>query len=69
MLYNSAAVLDRAGNLICNYRKTHLYYNDKLWAEAGPGFKTVTILNRQGQKILCALGICNDINQKGFISG
>jgi protein N-terminal amidase len=34
-LYNSAAVIDRSGNLICNYRKSHLYYNDKLWAKAG----------------------------------
>lgn len=27
-LYNSAAVVDRTGKPILNYRKTHLYYND-----------------------------------------
>jgi len=32
-LYNSAAVIDREGNMIANYRKKHLYYNDKLWAK------------------------------------
>jgi protein N-terminal amidase len=32
-LYNSAAVIDRDGDMIANYRKKHLYYNDKLWAK------------------------------------
>jgi protein N-terminal amidase len=32
-LYNSAAVINREGQMIANYRKKHLYYNDKLWAK------------------------------------
>lgn len=43
-LYNSASVLDRNGNLIVNYRKTHLYFNDKLWSQEGSGFTTFTLL-------------------------
>jgi protein N-terminal amidase len=32
LLYNAAAIIDRTGKLILNYRKSHLYYNDTLWA-------------------------------------
>ena len=37
-LFNSAAVLDREGKLVCNHRKWHLYYNDKFWAREGSSF-------------------------------
>ena len=37
-LYNSAAVIDRQGTFVKNYRKCHLYYNDKNWAESGDSF-------------------------------
>lgn len=32
-LFNSAAVINRKGEIILVYRKTHLYYNDRLWAQ------------------------------------
>ncbi len=48
LLYNSLAVIDRKGKLICNYRKTHLYYNDKMWAQEGPGFVTFELTNLKG---------------------
>lgn len=35
ILYNSAAVINREGKTICNYRKNHLYTNDKQWAAEG----------------------------------
>lgn len=38
LLYNSAAVVDRSGKTILNYRKCHLYFNDKLWATEGEKF-------------------------------
>ena len=47
-LYNSAAVLDRDGKVILNYRKTHLYYNDKLWAKSGDGFKNFKLISNEG---------------------
>lgn len=69
MLYNSAAVVDRQGKPILNYRKTHLYYNDKLWCEAGDGFKSLEITNRKGETFRAVIGICMDINEKDFSSG
>lgn len=68
-LYNSAAVLDRDGLLVLNYRKTHLYYNDKLWAQEGNGFSTFTLKTTAGQELKCTLAICMDINPKDFTSG
>ncbi|KAL2130891.1 hypothetical protein VTI74DRAFT_5821 [Chaetomium olivicolor] len=57
--YNSALVVDGAGDYVGNYRKSFLYYTDETWALEGqhgffkgrmPGLGTV------------ALGICTDLN-------
>ena len=47
-LYNSASVIDRQGKLLLNYRKTFLYFCDKLWCEEGDGFKCIEIVNTKG---------------------
>jgi protein N-terminal amidase len=67
-LYNSAAVVDREGNLVVNYRKTHLYYNDRLWSKEGSGFKHFDLTTTENRKVRCSLAICMDINPKDFTS-
>jgi protein N-terminal amidase len=62
-------VIDRKGEPILNYRKTHLYYNDELWCKEGQGFKDLEIVNTKGEKFRAVLGICMDINPKNFASG
>ena len=68
-MYNSIAIIDRQGKLYCNYRKTHLYYNDMLWAEEGSGFVVIELKNLKGEVFKCAPAICMDINPKDFKSG
>jgi predicted amidohydrolase len=63
------AIIDRAGKLHCNYRKTHLYFNDKLWAKEGSGFMVFEIKNLKGEMFKCVPAICMDINPKDFTSG
>ena len=62
-------MVDRKGEFALNVRKTHLFFNDKLWCEEGEGFKSITIENLKGDKFKCAIGICMDINPKEFTSG
>ena len=69
VLYNSVAVVNRAGKLELNTRKTHMYYNDELWCKEGYGFKSLIIENLKGDKFKCVIGICMDINPKNFTSG
>jgi protein N-terminal amidase len=68
-LYNSAAVLNRSGEIIVNYRKNHLYYNDRFWAEEGKGFVNFQLITVEGKYLECVVGICMDINPKDFTSG
>ena len=68
-MYNSAAVIGREGQWVMNVRKTHLYFNDKLWCEEGEGFKCLEVTNTKGLKFKCLIGICMDINPKDFSSG
>lgn len=42
------AIIDRTGKLHCNYRKSFLYFNDKLWAKEGSGFIVTEIKNLKG---------------------
>lgn len=55
--YNSAVIMDGDGNVVGNYRKSHLYYTDDTWALEGQGFYSGHI--RGLGKM--ALGICMDI--------
>lgn len=55
--YNSALVMDSEGEIIGNYRKSHLYYTDETWAQEGTGFMS-THLPKLGKT---ALGICMDL--------
>lgn len=68
VLYNSAAIIDRSGKMILNYRKSHLYFNDQLWAKEGKEFLHFDLITTEGKSIRCTLGICMDINPKNFVS-
>lgn len=46
-----------------------MYESDQLWCCEGPGFNNIIIYNSQNQPIKCSIGICMDINPKGFKSG
>lgn len=61
IMYNSAYVVDRQGNLLLNYRKHLLYDQDYFWAAEGPGFKALTLKNNQGVEFKAAIAICMDI--------
>lgn len=65
-MYNSAYVIDRKGELYFNYRKHYLYETDHLWAEEGPGFKTIKLTNTKGVEFKAAIAICMDINPYEF---
>lgn len=71
--YNSAMVVDRLGNLVSNYRKTHMYEADEVWGcseNPDKSFPPVT-LNFPGETdetfdVLSNIGICMDLNPKQF---
>jgi protein N-terminal amidase len=54
--YNSAYIIDRQGNLLANYRKTHLFETDKTWAQEGQGFGSYELQNVDGQKFVACIG-------------
>ncbi|OAA75769.1 amidase [Akanthomyces lecanii RCEF 1005] len=61
--YNSAIIVDGDGDVVGNYRKSHLYYTDETWAlEGRRGFYTGQV---QGLGNM-VLGICMDINPYKF---
>ena len=60
--------MDRSGKMIVNYRKSHLYFNDQLWAKEGKGFSHFDLITTEGKSIRCTVGICMDINPKDFAS-
>lgn len=56
--YNSAMIMDGDGDIVGNYRKSHLYYTDETWAlEGGRGFYA----GRVHGLGLMVVGICMDI--------
>ena len=69
LLFNSACLLDRSGNIVVNAHKSHLYESDALWSEEGEGFKTAIITTLAGDELRCAIGICMDINPYKWHSG
>ena len=66
-IYNSAILVDSNGNVIHNYRKTHLYETDKTWgcSESPEGFQSFD-LNIKGKNIKSTVGICMDLNPYEF---
>ncbi|KAK0735564.1 hypothetical protein B0T21DRAFT_412180 [Apiosordaria backusii] len=57
--YNSALIVNRDGDTVGNYRKSHLYYTDETWAlEGRDGFYQGNVSGLGD----VALGICTDIN-------
>eukprot|EP00924_Labyrinthula_sp_SR-Ha-C_P000664 augustus_masked-scaffold_7-processed-gene-0.42-mRNA-1 protein AED:0.07 eAED:0.11 QI:0/-1/0/1/-1/1/1/0/294 len=69
-LYNSQYVADKHGDMVSLYDKSHLYEADETWATEGTGFKTISMnfidVNENLQVLKAGLGICMDINPKGF---
>lgn len=66
-IYNSAVLIDPKGEVVHNYRKTHLYETDKTWgcSESPDGFKAFD-LNINGKPIRSTVGICMDLNPYEF---
>lgn len=66
-IYNSAVLIDPKGNIVYNYRKTHLYETDKLWgcSESPHGFRSFDV-DIKGRKIKSIIGICMDLNPYEF---
>ncbi|KAH8821719.1 carbon-nitrogen hydrolase [Xylogone sp. PMI_703] len=60
--YNSIVTVNRSGDVVANYRKTHLYYTDETWALEGRGFYGGR-LEGLGD---VAMGICMDVNPYKF---
>lgn len=66
-IYNSAMLIDPKGEVIYNYRKTHLFETDKTWgcSESPDGFKAFD-LTINGESIRSTIGICMDLNPYEF---
>mmetsp|Transcript_15264 Transcript_15264/g.18872 ORF Transcript_15264/g.18872 Transcript_15264/m.18872 type:complete len:308 (+) Transcript_15264:39-962(+) len=68
-LFNSMMVVDPDGALLCVYDKHHLYEADEKWACEGYRFKEINLnwlKRKNGDPVRAGLGICMDINPKGF---
>lgn len=68
--YNSAMVVDENGNLVYNYRKTHLYETDETWGcseNPDKSFAPVMLkLGTEKKSIATNIGICMDLNPYKF---
>lgn len=70
--YNSALVVNEEGQLVYNYRKTHLYETDEAWGcseNPDKSFGAVDLALGKGasrQIIRTSLGICMDLNPYKF---
>lgn len=53
--HNSALIVDAAGALVGNYRKTFLYDADRPWCVPGPGFRFFDLAPPLGRTVV---GIC-----------
>lgn len=68
-VYNSAIVVNRDGELLHNYRKTHLYETDKTWgASENPkkDFHGLTLDFGDSSPVAANIGICMDLNPYEF---
>ncbi|OCK76139.1 carbon-nitrogen hydrolase [Lepidopterella palustris CBS 459.81] len=61
--YNSTVTISPIGQILANYRKTFLFYNDEIWARESPSGFFTEHLGTLGR---VALGICMDINPYKF---
>lgn len=70
--YNSALVVDETGNVVYNYRKTHLYETDEAWGCKENDEKdflpfALTLGKKDHKKtFLTNVGICMDLNPYKF---
>lgn len=56
-MFNSQLVVDREGKFVKSYKKAYLYTTDEVWADEGPGFDTMEIINHQGKSVKIGHGI------------
>lgn len=77
--YNSTVTVSPAGAILCNYRKSFLYYTDETWASEGPRAQSHKLSDpaspdapfhsiELGNFGKVTLGICMDINPYKFTS-
>lgn len=63
LIYNSAIVFNKQGEIIHNYNKSFLYETDEVFGcTEGPGFKSFQLTNQ----IKASIGICMDLNPYQF---
>mmetsp|Transcript_10260 Transcript_10260/g.9931 ORF Transcript_10260/g.9931 Transcript_10260/m.9931 type:complete len:329 (-) Transcript_10260:148-1134(-) len=61
-IYNSCAVIDHKGNLILNYRKTHLWWKDEKKAfNCGDELKVAALSLASASSIIVSCLICYDV--------
>ena len=65
-LYNSQLAVSPSGAVLACHRKAHLFAADETWATEGSVVGTSFDLKFGDTAVKCALGICMDINPKGF---
>ena len=67
-MYNSLLVVDWDGKCVHNYRKSHLFENDKLWCDNNDNKvgSYIDIYNSDNILLRMGLGICMDINPYEF---
>jgi predicted amidohydrolase len=56
--YNAALAVNKDGDTVANYRKSHLFYTDETWALEGNGGFYKGFLPGLGRT---AIGICMDL--------
>lgn len=77
--YNSTVTVSPTGEILCNYRKSFLYYTDETWASEGPGSNSHNLSSAAspdppfyagelGELGKVTMGICMDINPYKFVS-
>lgn len=70
--YNSALVVDEEGNVVYNYRKTHLYETDEAWGckeNPDKSFPSIPLtLGKDSSRLTLRtnIGICMDLNPYKF---
>lgn len=68
--YNSAMVVDENGQMVYNYRKSHLYDTDETWGcseNPDKSFAPVTLkLGPEKRAVSTNIGICMDLNPYKF---
>jgi protein N-terminal amidase len=77
--FNSTVTVSPTGEVLCNYRKSFLYYTDETWASEGPRDTAHNLSNPASDDLpffagqlgtlgAVTLGICMDINSYRFIA-